>query len=274
MLARLIVITMLVSGLALAVSPSCGLVAGWTQKGPARSFTADDLFEYMDGNADGYTIYGFDNMKGVTCAKGDVSMLIDISDFLDADSAFGMFSSNRDLRQPLTQIGMGGQISQRRAIFAKGQFFVEMAVNEEGDHTAILQQWVAALDKLVEGSTKPPEALSWFPAANQQSLRLVPESVLGLSMLKRGYVGQYDNGKAFVVTEESPATAGALMKKFQARFAESSAAQVGEEAFLATDRYLGRMCVFRKGRYVGGYANVPDGQDPAALAKALAAKIP
>jgi hypothetical protein len=262
------------SGLAFALSPSCSLVPGWTQKGAPRSYTAGDLFEYMDGNSEGYFLYGFDNMHGVTCAKDDVSILIDISDFLDPESAFGMFTSDRDWRQPLLPIGTGGQISERRGMFAKGQYFVEITVNEEGDHAAILKQWVAALDKVVQGSIKLPEALSWFPVENQQSLRLVPESVLGISMLERGYVGQYPAGKAFVVTEESPAAAGALMKKLQAHFGETSAAQVADEAFLATDHYLGRLCVFRKGRYIGGYANVAEGQDPVALAKALAARVP
>ena len=40
-----------------------------------------------------------------------------------------------------------------------------------------------------------------------------------------------------------------------------------------TDKYLGRLCFFRKGVYVGGYANVAEGQDPVALAKALAEKL-
>jgi hypothetical protein len=42
-----------------------------------------------------------------------------------------------------------------------------------------------------------------FPSEGQQSPRLVPESVLGIRILKRGYVAQYDFGKAFVVREAS-----------------------------------------------------------------------
>ena len=36
--------------------PSCALVPGWTQAGAARTFTAENLFEYMDGNAEGYIL--------------------------------------------------------------------------------------------------------------------------------------------------------------------------------------------------------------------------
>jgi hypothetical protein len=269
---------LLACGLAAAAAPgpvpSCALVPGWSQHGEARSYIADNLFEYMDGNAEGYLIYGFQDMHGVSCAKGGVTLVIDISDFGDADSAYGMFSANRDLREPSANLGMGGQIVPRRAIFAKGQYYVEVAANQEGDHSATLKEWTAALEKAVPGSTSPPVALSWFPAEKQQSLRLVPESVLGIRLLQRGYAAQYEFGKAFLVTEASAESAGALIDKLRARFGETTAARAGDDAFQANDRYLGRLCFFRKGRYIGGYANVAEGQNPVDLAAALAAKLP
>ena len=47
--------------------PACNLVPGWQQRGEQRSYIAENLFEYMDGNAEGYLIYGFQSMRGVTC---------------------------------------------------------------------------------------------------------------------------------------------------------------------------------------------------------------
>src|SRR5947209_434298 len=256
-----------------AAGPSCSMVAGWSPQGGPRAYTAENLFEYMDGNAEGYLLYGFVKMQGVTCEKGGVTFVIDLSEFADADSAFGMFSANRDQRQPMTKIGAAGQIAPRRALFVKGKHYLEIAANPEGDHGAALRDWTAALEKTVEGSSEPPAAMSWFPKEKQQSLRLVPESVLGIRALKRGYLGQYDFGKAFVVLEDSPESASAVMQKLKTRFAEASPARVGDEAIQATDRYLGRLCMFRKGRYLGGYANVAEPNDPVALATALAAAL-
>ncbi len=256
-----------------AATPTCALVPGWTQQGEARSYQAENLFEYMDGNAEGYLLYGFLTMRGVTCVRNGVTLVIDVSDFGDSDSAFGMFSANRDLRLPAARLGMGGQIVPRRAIFTKGQFYLEIAANPEGDHTAILEAWTAALERTVEGSTAPPAALAWFPAG-QQSLRLVPESVLGIRLLKRGYVGQYDFGKAFVVMEDSQESAAALMEKLRGRYPGTAPASIADDAFQMNDKYLGQVCIFRKGRYIAGYGNVAAGQDPVALAKALADLLP
>jgi hypothetical protein len=257
---------------AAAADPSCNLVSGWSQRGELRTYDAENLFEYMDGNAEGYVLYGFQEMKGITCEKGGVLLAIDVSDFGDADSSFGMFSANRDPRQPVVKLGMGAQIVPRKAIGVKGQYYLEIAANPEGDHTAALKEWSAALDRNATGSTEPPAALTWFPA-NSQSLKLVPQSVLGIRLMKRGYVGQYEAGKAFVVPEKSAETAKALMEKLRARFRETSPVEMADEAFQTTDPYLGRLCIFRKGRYVGGYGNVPAGQDAAALAKALAGRV-
>jgi hypothetical protein len=238
---------------------------------------ADNLFEYMDGNAEGYLVYGFLKMQGITCKKGVVTFVIDLSDFGGPDSSYGMFTSDVDGREPTVKIGMNGQIVPRRAFFAKGQYFLEIAANPEGDHTAALKEWTAAMDKVIPGSTTLPAAMAWFPEEHRESLRLVPESVLGIRALKRGYAAQYDFGKAFIVLEATPQSAAAVMEQLRKRFAQvtpTTPASVADEAFQYADKYLGRLLVFRKGRYIGGYAISKDGVDPIALSTALAGKMP
>jgi hypothetical protein len=97
--------------------------------------------------------------------------------------------------------------------------------------------------------------------------------VFGIRALKRGYAAQYDYGKAFVVQEATPQSAGAVMDALRKRFGNTTPASVADEAFQVTDQYLGRLCIFRKGQFIGGYAISQDGVDPIALAKNLAGKV-
>jgi len=69
-------------------------------------------------------------------------------------------------------------------------------------------------------------------------------------------------------------TAAAVMQKLRERFGETAKAPIADDAFQVTDKYLGRVCVVRKGRYLAGYGNLADGQDAVALAKALASRLP
>src|ERR1039458_3025059 len=140
-------------------------------------------------------------------------------------------------------------------------------------HTPALRAFSAAREKLLPSSAAVPAALAWFPTDGQKSVRLIPESVLGLRLLKRGYVAEYEFGKAFVVQESSPEAAAAVMDKLRARFDVGQASQPVIPMQL-TDRYLGRLYFIQKGPYIVGYANVAEGHDPSALASALAARLP
>ncbi len=269
-----ITMLMLASAARAAEVADCRLVPGWEQQGPAREFVAENLFEYMDGNAEGYLIYGFTRMEGVTCTSGGDSIIIDVSEMTDADAAYGIFAANRDPNQAVAPIGMGGQILPRRATFCKDKYYVELAANPEKDHTPALKAFVGEMEKRIVGRSTPPDALAWFPTEKLMSARLIPESVLGLRLLKRGYVAQYESGKAFVVAEESAESAAAVMNKLRERIGQTTPTKIADEAFQANDRYLGGLCVFRKGRYLGGFANLPRPQDAATLATALVGRIP
>jgi hypothetical protein len=256
--------------------PECNLAPGWQQSGPRRTYEGESLYEYMNGNSEGYLIYGFRKMTGVTCANGDGKVLVDVSDMGDPEAAYGIFSANRDARSPTEPIGMAAQILPRKAIVAKGQYYLEIAAEPEGDYRDMLRVMARALADQVSGRTTPPDALDWFPREDLQagSPRLIPQSVLGIRVLKRGYVAQYGNGsRAFVVPDESPEAASATLDKLKARLAEVSPFDAGEGAFIGKDKYLGTMAVFRKGRYVAGWASVPPAGDVASLVKDLAAKV-
>jgi hypothetical protein len=77
---------------------------------------------------------------------------------------------------------------------------------------------------------------------------------------------QDDFGKAFVAYEATPESAAAVMQKLRARFDPVTAATLADEALAATDRYLGRLFIFRKGRLICGYSIKSGAQDPASLA--------
>src|SRR5688572_33387512 len=54
--------------------PECNLAPGWQQSGPRRSYEGESLYEYMNGNSEGYLIYSFRKMTGVSCTKSGVTI--------------------------------------------------------------------------------------------------------------------------------------------------------------------------------------------------------
>jgi hypothetical protein len=277
-IAGLLMAALLAAGMARGQNAlDCHLAPGWEASGPVRQFTAENLYDYKDGAADGYLSYGFARMSSLDCKSGADTLTIDVSEMNDADAAYGLFTANRDPKLPITKIGMGGQVQPQSASFAKGKYYVEIvevAEDPNADHTAVMQAFVGKMQERLEGRESPPEALQWFPQENLESVRLIPESVLGLRLLKRGYVAKYKQGQAFIVLESSPESAAEVLKKLRVHFDGATPAQVGDEAFQTKAQYLEGICVFRKGRFLAGYANLPEAQQAAALAAKLAARIP
>jgi len=255
----------------------CRIVPGWEQSGPIRQYDASNLFEYKDGGAEGYLIFGFVRMSSIDCKSGANTLTIDLSEMKDADSAYGLFAANLDPASPISQIGMGGQVAPRSANFAKGNFYVEIvevSSDANADDSSILRSIAATLEVRLAGRVTPPAQLRWFPPDNVAPVRMVPESVLGLRELKRGYVTKYQAGQAFIVLESTPESASLALKALQGRFPGAVPARVGDEAFEVNAQYLGGLCMFRKGRVLAGYVNLSTPQQAAGLAAALAGRIP
>jgi len=75
------------------------------------------------------------------------------------------------------------------------------------------------------------------------------------------------------VPEASSEDAAMVMAKLKERLGDTTPAQIADEAFTGTDKYLNGLCVFRKGRFVGGFANLKPGQDVAAKAARFASQV-
>jgi len=256
---------------------NCSFAPGWEQTGAKRQYSADNLFDYKDSAAEGYLLYGFTRMQSIDCKAGGDTMSIDVSEMSDADAAYGIFTANREPNLPIASIGMGGQVQAQSALFAKGKYYVEVAqvvADTASDNRAMLQALVTKIADRLEGRNTPPETLQWFPKQDQVSAVLIPESVLGLRLLKRGYVAKYKQGQAFIVLESSPESAADVLKKLRAHFDGAADAKAGDEAFQAKAQYLGGLCILRKGSYLAGYSNLPDAQAAVVLAGQLAARIP
>lgn len=255
----------------------CHFVPGWEQTGAKRHYNAENLYDYKDGAAEGYLSFGFLQMQGIDCKAGAVILSIDVSEMRDPESAWGLFAASRDPEKPLLPDGTSAQLLPQSFLFSKGKYFFEIVEtdgNSTTDQTPALRAFARRMEASFEGRSAPPDALAWFPPDTHASIRLVPQSVLGLRILQRGFVATYAQGQAFVVPETSPAAAAAVMTALREHFAGSSPASIADEAFAADAPYLNSVCIFRKGRYLAGFTNLPSPRAAQARAGELAARLP
>ena len=113
-----------------------------------------------------------------------------------------------------------GELAYIKQLKAKdvAELFPQLGGLPEGIDLYAVVSVTAGMQLRLEGRESAPEALEWFPKENLASVRLIPESVLGLRLLKRGYVAKYAQGQAFVVLEATPESAAEVLKKLRERF--------------------------------------------------------
>ena len=249
---------------------------GWTQAGASRSFEPDTLFDYMNGNSEGYFAYGFVLMHGVTCvnAAGD-QFVIDVSELGDPERAWGIFVANRDVRSPIERDRLRRPGPPPARHLRQGPLLRRDRGEPRQGPPGALRAFVRHSPRGPGRGPRPRRRLL-VPARrlDPDSIRMVPESVLGLRLLKSGFVAQYAVGRAFVVPEATPEAARPRWRSCGPASRARCLDGLGDEAIAAQDQYLGRLVIFRKGARVAGVANVAADGDAAPLAKALAGRLP
>ena len=254
----------------------CGVVPGWEPRGTSETYEPDNLFDYMNGNAEGYLIYDFRRLWTITCTSGERRIVIDASEMGSPEMAYGLFLSARHPDFPLEDLGMAGQITPRRAAFSKGTFYVEFMGSGAEDMTEDLRAFAESLSTRVPGDETPPRELGWLPDEDriEGSLRLVPQSVLGLHFLRFGYVADYGFGRLFLVRETSPEAMRAAYEQLAERLDDRRDVTCGEAGLEGRDRYLGEIRICLKGRYLAGVAAVKDRERAGVVLQELLSRIP
>ncbi len=163
-LAALLSIACPLSGLAdapLAPLPAA-CVPGWAMDGKAATYTPENLYKYIDGEAELYLPYGFEKAEVAMYAPpggkgyGIVANVFRMGSLLDA---FGIFASYRDPAAEQIKRGAEGFIDESQLMFYQDRYFVRIEVSGAVPHQAgALRSCAEAVSRgLPAGSGKPPE---------------------------------------------------------------------------------------------------------------------
>ncbi len=189
-------------------------IENFLPRGAALSYYPDNLFEYIDGAADAYLAYGFQQLVTRDFFFKDVAFTIDIYDMGSRLNAFGIYRTERPGQAESLKIGVEAVVSPPyQCLLLKGNFYVKVNafegefLNENG------QEILKILAGAIDGAEELPEELNLLPQKNliDNSQGYCREAYLGLSILQRCLYADYHmNEKAIryyviVPTKEEPA---------------------------------------------------------------------
>ena len=138
---------------------------GWKQAGQPQLFSPETLYEYIDGGADLYLKYEFQELK-VAEYQNDkkASVTVEVYRHRDANHAFGIYSQERLSNANFLEIGAQGYIESGFLNFIKGSSYVKLSSDNAGaDDQETLLAFARRLSQEVEGRSSLPGVLSSFP---------------------------------------------------------------------------------------------------------------
>lgn len=181
-----------------ALLPDLSSLGSWQIAEGPIVFTADTLWEYLDGGAPRYLDYGLVKMLHVRYQLGDdplASVTVDVYDMAWELGAFGIYSSMRPSVGEVRSWGAEGYLSQTVAAAWKGSIFVHaVADDDRTDLVEALEAVVAHVCDAVAGEASPPAVLALLPPNGlvPHSERWVADDLLGHAALGGGLLATYE----------------------------------------------------------------------------------
>ena len=246
-----------------ALLPGSNEAAGWTTlEDEIRFFEEDNLWEFINGAAENFLIYGFE--KVVTAdydnAEQPSQIQVEIYKMEDPRNTFGIYASERNPDSTFKPIGAEGYVGSTALNFWEGNYYVKMTVFQESE---LLQREMEKLADVISrkigsvGAQSLPE-IALFPAENQvtHSVRYLAQDVLGQRYFPNGFESVYKSGdresKIVIVLPGDEEAAKEAIDRYKSFTASSGKVErdvnaPGDGGFIGTDSYYGNMAAIRSG---------------------------
>ncbi len=180
-------------------------IPGWAASGGLRTYTRDNLFDLVDGQADSFFVYGYQQttVKRYKNAQG-VLLMAAVWQVDTPENAFGMFTLSRS--GEAAEIGCEGDTDPgQRLAFWQNRYFVSIVANQKIADTDLWAFAKSIAAALPPGGERPP-LVSRLPKEGlearsdlffheelsiQSEVWLGGENLLGLSSQTDGVIGRY-----------------------------------------------------------------------------------
>jgi len=199
-------------------------IDGLTVRGAADVYDSETLFEYINGAAESYLAYGFDELTAQSYEEnGEVVLVVDVYRHRDRVNAFGIYCQERPVDGPFVEVGTEGYHQPGVVNFFKGRYYVKiLSYRQLDDERKDLVDLAGRLADRLDGDTAFPRALDFLPQSDRipHTERYIARDFLGHGFLHSAFVADYslDGGRrqAFLLMPDNAAGAQEMFDAYRA----------------------------------------------------------
>jgi hypothetical protein len=241
------------------------VMAGWKQSGDIQIYSRANLYDYIDGAADLYLKYDFQELK-VADYQNDqkASVTIEVYRHKTPVQAFGIYSQERLGNANYLEVGAQGYSEKGVLNFLAGDHYVKMnSVDAGPDDQAVLLAFAKKLVENLGGKGSLPSILSAFPPEGEKknSEKFISREFLGYSFFHSGFTADYELSgkkfKLFVIEGIDQKDCRNMIQEYL-KHTGNLQTKVEEGRFQLKDPYHGGMDFYWRGNYIWGALDLAD----------------
>ncbi|MGA1199381.1 MAG: DUF6599 family protein [Candidatus Latescibacterota bacterium] len=254
----------------IATTPFSNLTpSGWKMLGKEEAFTADTLYEKINGRAEQYIRYGVKGMQFVGFTDGNKFIDVFVYNMDTPIQAFGIYSVERTEGAPKATLGREGYQVEASYFFWKGPYYGQVIAS---DTDASLQQVSQSIAESLTNRLNDNGETLWgydlLPqnARIQDTVQYFKRDALSLDFLTNAFSARYliqgQELTAFIAQANTPAEAKEILGKYTS-YITNYGDMLNTEETANTTLLVGDMgglydIVFQKGNFVGGITLAED----------------
>ena len=240
-------------------------VNGWKQAGTIQTFNPGALYEYINGGADLYLAYDFQELK-VAEYQNDkkASVTVDVYRHRTPAHAFGVYSQERVPGAHFIDVGVQGYQEVHALNSLSGNTYVKRTSFETGpEDQAILLTFAKAVAGNLGEKGAFPSILAAFPAEGKvkNSEKFIARKFLGYPFLHSAFSAEYDvsgkNFRLFIIEGKDQADCRDMVEKYLAQLGMQDKA-VAEGQYALSDAYHGEIELHWRGARIWGILDLGD----------------
>jgi len=178
--------------------PTQNEMKGWVKKGKPNLYFKNQLCDYINGGAEIFLEYGFDTLVTQEYSFKNKSITLEIYKMETPESAFGIYSFNRDSKSASIAVGNEGVNEENRVIFWQDKYYVVVQTFDSPTDLLTIAKIVSAK---IKGKGSPLQILKYLPTKNR--IKQSEKLICGIIGLNNQYYFAQQN--IFNISKNTPA---------------------------------------------------------------------
>lgn len=236
-------------------------IKGWETKIDKTVYGKLNLWEYINGAADLYLAYDFENlhMAEYTSKKGQ-AVRVEIYRHSSPENAYGIYTAERMTNYKFINVGVQGYVEPDALNFLTGEYYVKiMSSGTAAIEESALLNMAWEINSELHRDNKLPDVIDLFPAEGKiaNSEKYIAQDFLGYSFLHSAFTADYDiqeKFKLFVIKLENEASAKKMIDSYTELVNEDKIIRTGD-IYIIKDLFNGTVILSVKYNYIIGIIN-------------------